>query len=134
MILLFCLQLQREEAARNEAETKLSVAIEETEETKKKHELDVQERDNEIRGLKEEVKLPPIYHTQLTPPPICTAYQTAYSSSWCRYWSPTPTPWPWWCPTSSSTTPWSWWCPTTSATTTPWTRRSCPTPSTTTTR
>ena len=134
MIVLFCLQLQREEAARNDAETKLSVAIEETEETKKKHELDVQERENEIRGLKEEVKLQPIDHTQLTPPPICTAYQTTYSSSWCRYWRSTPSPWPRWCPTPSTTTTWSWWCPTPSTTTTtPWTRW-CSTPSTTTTR
>ena len=48
-------QLQREEAARNEAETKLSTTIEEAEESKKKYESNLQEKENEIRGLKEEV-------------------------------------------------------------------------------
>ena len=48
-------QLQREESARNEAEAKLHTTVEQMEESEKKYEMQLIEKDNEIRQLKEDV-------------------------------------------------------------------------------
>ena len=48
-------QLQKEESARNEAEAKLATVSEQMEESEKKYETQIIEKDSEIRQLKEEV-------------------------------------------------------------------------------
>ena len=48
-------QLQREESARNDAEAKLHTTMEQMEESERKYETQLIEKDNEIRQLKEEV-------------------------------------------------------------------------------
>ena len=50
-------QLTKEEGHRNEAESRLHVALETIEENQKKHDLTIQDKDNEIRSLKEEVSI-----------------------------------------------------------------------------
>ena len=50
-------QLQKEENARNEVEAKYNTVTEQLEESQKRYETMVQEKDTEIRQLKEEVKI-----------------------------------------------------------------------------
>ena len=50
-------QLHREEAARNELEAKLNTTNDQLEELQKKYDTAVREKDDEIRQLKEEVRM-----------------------------------------------------------------------------